>query len=328
MVKQLEFSTVRERNCFIINQRQKGIPALEIANDLKVSKRTVERVYSTYLNEGVIGRRTGSGRTPTLTPQLKQRIGALIQWNPQFTCQDLADRINNEVTAETIRLFLKDKEFNNKWPSKIPNLSRKDKTDRVVFAEENMEEEFDTTFFTDECMFTLNGHTKVWGKRGCRVHVQQSTYPSKVMVWGAISARGKAYLETVEGTMDRFKYAEMLEERFFPVANDIMEEEEWGFQHDGASCHRANIVKDLLTDYGIEPPEWPARSPDLNPIENIWSILKSQVYKRKPRTKRELEDFIFEEWENLDEDMVARVAESFNSRLEKVVERHGGVIDY
>ena len=58
---------------------------------------------------------------------------------------------------------------------------------------------------------------------------------------GAISVQGKAYLETFEGTMNAERYIEMLEERFIPVADDIMEES-WTLQQDGA---KAYIAKDV-----------------------------------------------------------------------------------
>lgn len=126
--------------------------------------------------------------------------------------------------------------------------------------------------------------------------------------------------------MDRFDYAELLEERFIPVADEIFDEG-WQFQQDGAKPHTANLVMDLLDDYDIEVLDWPARSPDLNPMENIWSFLKSQVYKRNPKTVDDLEDFIFQEWDNLDDQMVGAIAASFNRRLEQVIEREGSAID-
>ena len=81
-----------------------------------------------------------------------------------------------------------------------------------------------------------------------------------------------------------------------------------------------------ITD--IEALDWPAKSPDLNPIENIWSILKSSVYRRNPKTTDELRDYIFEEWKTLDNEMVGEVAGSFNKRLNKVIESNSEIIDY
>lgn len=328
MVKDLEFETLRQRNSYIINQRQKGVLAQEIADELELSKRTIERVYSAYLDRRQVGRKKGSGRPKLLTTSLKIKIVRMINKNPQLTCKDISDRLNNVVCSEAIRLYLKSIDYANKLPSYIPNLSADDKENRVLFAEENMEIETERIFFTDECKFTLNGSTKVWGKKGKRINKTITSYPPKVMVWGAISGDGKVHLELITGSMNRFVYADMLEEQFIPVADDIMGEGEWTLQQDGASSHTANLIMDLLEEYEIETLDWPARSPDLNPIENIWGILKKRVYKRNPKTRMELEDFIFEEWENLDNEMVANTAMSFNSRLEQVIENDGEIIDY
>lgn len=194
---QIGFTSIEQRNTFIVNQRQKGISAAAIAEELEIDKRTVERVYSRYLTEGRVDRRPGSGRRQTLSPQMKRKIHRYIRGNSYLTCQDIADRLDNIVGAETIRLYLRDQGFASKKPSGIPNLSREDKEIRLEFAEDHIDMEFDTTFFTDECMFTLNGCTKVWGKISQRVNKPKSSFPDKIMVWGAISVEEKAYLEVV-----------------------------------------------------------------------------------------------------------------------------------
>lgn len=59
----------------------------------------------------------------------------------------------------------------------------------------------------------------------------------------------------------------------------IVEHREW---HDGASVHTAGIVKQLLVEMGIKVMNWPPYSPDLNPIENLWALLKAEIYKLYP----------------------------------------------
>jgi hypothetical protein len=54
------------------------------------------------------------------------------------------------------------------------------------------------------------------------------------------------------------------------------------FQHDNAPTHTAYVVRDALRDMEIEIMEWPPHSPDLNPIENLWALLKAEIYKIRP----------------------------------------------
>ena len=146
--------------------------------------------------------------------------------------------------------------------------------------------------------------------------------------WGAISTEGKAYLQPFTGTMKAKYYKELLEKDFIPEANQIMPQGVWILQQDEAFAHTAKSVTRFLDSYKILILEWPSRSPDLNPMENIWGILKKKVYRRNPETFMELENAIFEEWDLLDNNEVGRIAASFPSHLRQVIDRHGSVIDY
>lgn len=327
MVKNIKFRTISERNSYIVNQRQKNVPVRELADELGITERTIRRICATYRSTRRVGRKVGSGRRKALNSSMKLKIHRMLTNNPSLTCKELALRLGNVVSDETIRLYLKGQDFSWKQRSRVPNISEEDKQRRLDFAESNMEIEFDSIFFTDECTFDLNGTTKVWGKKGKRILKGTSTYAPKVQVWGAISAQGKAYLEIFYGNMDSDLYMDILEDRFEPIALEIMGDS-WILQHDGARCHTSRAVTELLEEMEIETLDWPPRSPDLSPIENVWSLLKRQVYKRSPRTLFELENFILEEWDRLDDRVVGRMAQSFQRRLEGVIEAEGSILKY
>ena len=54
------------------------------------------------------------------------------------------------------------------------------------------------------------------------------------------------------------------------------------FMHDGAPCHRSKIVKKFREDIHIITLGWPGNSPDLNPIENLWTKMKDLVSEKQP----------------------------------------------
>jgi transposase len=76
--------------------------------------------------------------------------------------------------------------------------------------------------------------------------------------------------------------------------------------------------------------EWPANSPDLNPIENIWSWFKRRFRdqcldsKQYPNTDQELIDLAQEVWENMPWKRVYKVIDSMPERIVTVIRRHGG----
>ena len=99
---------------------------------------------------------------------------------------------------------------------------------------------------------------------------------SKVMIWAAICAGGRnGLLFMPEGTsINRTVYLEVLKSKV-PSFMEIKRCSH--FQHDGAPCHQTKAVKKWLGEAGIEILGlWPGNSPDLNPIENCWVLLKQK----------------------------------------------------
>jgi len=74
--------------------------------------------------------------------------------------------------------------------------------------------------------------------------------------------------------------------------------------------------------------DWPSRSPDLNPIENLWRILKNKIRKRQPQDLEQLERITLEEWYNIANHVIEHLCESFSNRIQKMMEAKGNKINY
>ncbi|GFW69655.1 transposable element Tc3 transposase [Trichonephila clavipes] len=81
---------------------------------------------------------------------------------------------------------------------------------------------------------------------------------------------------------------------------------------DNATCHRTLAVQDCLDSEGIQRLVWPARSPDLNPIENVWDAFGRQVAGRNypPTNKNTLIRALTEEWDKLPQQLLDNVVQS------------------
>ena len=132
----------------------------------------------------------------------------------------------------------------------------------------------------------------------------------------------------VSGRVIRALYSAFLPE--FVGPEDI-------FMHDNAPVHTAHIVRDVLRELDIEVMPWPPYSPDLNPIENLWALLKAEIYRlypeleRAPDTAATLDLLIRaakEAWQSIDEDILDRLAVGMSRRVAAVLEAKGWYTKY
>jgi transposase len=97
------------------------------------------------------------------------------------------------------------------------------------------------------------------------------------------------------------------------------------FVDDNAPCHNAITVQKEFAKNGANRIYWPASSPDLNPIENVWGLMKMRLAKLavKPRNMDELKGKISEIWENLTPDYCKALIYSMPKRCKEVVKAKG-----
>ncbi|GFV14998.1 transposable element Tc1 transposase [Trichonephila clavipes] len=102
------------------------------------------------------------------------------------------------------------------------------------------------------------------------------------------------------------------------------------FMDDNATCHRTLAVQDCLDSEGVQRHVWPACSPDLNAIENVWDALGRQVVGRNypPTIKDTLIRAVTEGWDKLPEQLLNNFVQSIVRRVECCITLHGGHIPY
>lgn len=84
-----------------------------------------------------------------------------------------------------------------------------------------------------------------------------------------------------------------------------------------------------MSEIGVSTMEWPGNSPDLNPIENLWYILKVQVGQKRPQTIRELDQCIQKVWyEEISKQTLANLIASMPNRIKEVIKQKGGTTKY
>ncbi len=91
-------------------------------------------------------------------------------------------------------------------------------------------------------------------------------FPQSVMIWGAMSSAGVGPLCFLKTNVTAPIYQDILEHFMLPSADQLFKDADFIFQQDLAPAHTAKSTKSWLNDHGVD---WPANSPDLNPIENL-----------------------------------------------------------
>ncbi len=138
--------------------------------------------------------------------------------------------------------------------------------------------------FSDESKFCIsfrNQGPRVWRKGG-EAHspsfLKSSVkFPQSVMIWGAMSSAGVGPLCFLKTNVTASVYQYILEHFMLPSADQLFKDADFIFQQDLAPAHTAKSTKSWLNDHGVGVLDWPANSPDLNPIENLWGIVKSKM---------------------------------------------------
>ena len=99
---------------------------------------------------------------------------------------------------------------------------------------------------------------------------------------------------------------------------------------DNARAHRARITDQYLKQATIVRMEWPARSPDLNPIEHAWDMLQTAVSSRpvQPASIQELRQALLEEWDQIPQYKIRRLISSMRRHCQAVIEARGHQTHY
>jgi transposase len=311
---------------------KQGYSKVEIMRQLKIGRHAVDRWIDRVDKTGKASRKHGSGR------QKKERDKENIIINRELSKNNISIRdlqailIENNITYSlgSVYKLVCDLGFTYDVPSKEPLLTEANKKTRLDWALKHQNYDFDMVIFSDETHIEIVDYDrKRWIKTGINDIIQTVKYPYKVSIWGCIFKGGGSSICIFTEVMDSNKYIEILDSHFTWIYSEL---ENYGskmtFQQDNDPRHTSRTTKEYLNNNRIRVLDWPSYSPDLNPIENLWNIIKSKVFKYKYDNAIQFRKAILDVWYSIESSVIDSLIDSMPERVQKVIDNKGGHILY
>lgn len=318
-----------------------GFTQDEIALQLNLTRNQVRYALAHRLTP----QKKNCGRKALLnTPQRKQ----LVEWvtassiNRAVQWKNIPEILGWECGEKAIRAAFKKEGFVRRIARRKPPLTERHKRDRLQWAWEHIfwtDDEWDSVLWSDESWVMPGRHTKL---RITRRIGEEEYYTDCVaerhqrrigwMFWGSISGKyGRhkgLFWEKDWESINGGSYSGII----IPIVQEILlQYPDLYFQQDNARGHTSSFTRAVFEAAGIKPIYWPALSPDLNPIETLWDIMKDYIEKKYPevhRSYKRLRTTVQEAWESITHATVKELIQTMGDRCIAVILAEGGHTKY
>jgi transposase len=322
---------------------EEGLSYRDLAMRFNVRPATISDLIKKQRTTGCVDdkSRCGGPRKTTIRDDRSLVMDALR--HPRLGSRELKRRweesIGKTVSIRTVEKRLRSSGVKSYVAQKKPLLSLINRRRRLLWARQHRDwtiADWNQVCFSDETPLHLIQckQRRFYRSRSAPSYSRLNTVTARptvqaggghVMVWGAFSYAGIVPLRRVAGSLNTAEYCSILHDRVLPI---IQHHPDIIFQQDNAPAHKSNLTRQWFAQHGVNVMEWPAQSPDLNPMENAWSVLKGRLEKEEIHGKELLMQRAQELWMTTDIDIINKLIASMPNRVSQVIKNHGGPIDY
>ncbi|MBW0530837.1 hypothetical protein O181_070552 [Austropuccinia psidii MF-1] len=331
----------------LVGMRQAGLSFRAIAEWNNLPLTTVYNTFQKYEQIGTVTTQQKSGRPTKLTERDRRQLSRIITRCRRLTVAQVTSLMTSHVSNRTIQREIHKLGKHSRIAPKKPYLRPQDFQRRLAFAQAHRHwtiNEWAKVIWTDESAFELGkrvDQVRVWRTANEKwllenLAVNHRSGRQSVMIWGGFCAAHRSSIVFLDGRMNS---QEMVRQVYRPALRPFVEQMEQApwirgrhrllLMEDNAPIHTAAVSNQWRERNGILKMEWPAHSPDLNPIENIWKSMKSQISKLyQPQNLEELKHAIRSCWSDIHPGILNDYLRSMPRRMQMVIDQRGGPTSY
>lgn len=305
-----------------------GMSHRAIAHRLNCSPQTISNLITLFEETGSMHERPRPGRPPSIQPRNANRVVSLLRRRPSATASALSHTLRmmglGRPSPRTVQRFRHAHAFHPVHPISTITLLPCHRQQRLAWCHHHRNNTFKHTVFSDEKPLRIDNTGQVFWIQDDMPHpttVPRSKY-IQGMVWGAVWYNGRSDLwflspgQTINATV----YQGILNTHLLPVFP-----RRHYFLQDNATSHIDRTTTAWLTAHEIPfYNDFPAKSPDLNAIEYVWSWMANYINQRRPSTAAQLRRLTREAWYAIPQETIRRYIDHVHHLMAAVIESGGG----